>query len=362
MMGYEPKTYVEIRDALLTDYANRIPGADVSEGSDIHVKACAIASALWGLYQYQAWIARQVFPDTADSEELDRHASIRGLSRKQAVKSSGTVTLTGTDGTVVSTGLTLTTSEDVQFVTTSGGTIAGGVLDAAAEAKEGGVAGNIAANTALTVQDPPAGVNSTASAKVLFTGGTDKEADPALLSRLLDIIRQPPAGGNSNDYRRWALEAEGCASAYVYPTRRGLGTVDLVILTSGDGAARIPAQAVLDAVKANIDAVRPVTVKDMYVLAPTAKTQAVTAAIKASSGYTFSQVKPWVEAAVTAYMNAMAPGEILYKSKLERAISDVEGVDDRSVTAPSMNVTPVDNGALVVEMIVPGTVTITEMS
>lgn len=360
-MSYQLKTYNDIRDALLTDFQNQIPGADVSEGSDIFVKASALASALWGLYQYQRYIERQAFPDTADSDGIEHHASFRGLSRKQASKASGTVTLAGMNGTVVSSGLSLKTSAGIEFETTTGGTIANGVLDVTAQAKAGGLAGNIAINTALTVQDPPAGCNSVATAKSYYTGGVDTEKDSELLARLLEIIRQPPAGGNKKDYEMWAREVEGVSQCIVYPLRRGLGTVDLVALTSGAGAARIPNQTLLDSVKTYVDSVRPVTVKDMLFLAPTAKPQAVTATVKIASGYMFAQVKPWVETAITGYLDVMSPLEVLYRSKIEKIVSDVPGVDDRAVTVPAGNVTPVDDGAYVVEMIVPGTITITEM-
>ncbi|MBI5598660.1 MAG: baseplate J/gp47 family protein [Deltaproteobacteria bacterium] len=358
---YTTPSYADILDAILTDYANQIPGADISEGSDIYVRASVLASVLWGIYQYQFWIARQVFPDSADSDELERHAAIRGLSRKQATMASGTVTLTGTDGTVVDIGVTLKTSDDVSFETTTGGTITLGVLDVTAQAVEGGSSGNLPASTSLTIQDPPAGVDSSASNALAFTGGTDKEADADLLSRLLDIIRQPPAGGNESDYKQWALEVTGVDAAYVYPLRLGLGSVTVVPLVAGSGSSRIPTQTLVDSVTTHIDALRPVSVKIFQVLAPTAKTQAVTATIKVASGYTFSQVQPWVEDAITAYLNIMQPGEILYKSKLERVISDVEGVDDRSLTVPAANVTPANSGSTI-EMICPGTLTITEMA
>lgn len=361
-MSYQPRTYDELRDALLTDYANQMSGADTSAGSDIYIRSAATASALWGLYQYQGWIARQVFPDTADSSELEHHASIRGLTRKAATMASGTITLTGTNGTIVDTGLTLTTTDGVTFTLTTGGTIASGTLVVTAQATVGGVSGNIAINTALTVQDPPAGLTSSTSATVAFTGGTDTETDAALLSRLLDIIRRPPAGGNANDYKQWAMSITGVADVYVYPTRRGLGTVDLVILKSGDGAARIPAQGLLDSVSAYVETVRPITVKSLLYLAPTALAQAITATIKPASGYTFSQVQGWVVTALTEYLNGMNPMEVLYKSKIERVISDVEGVDDRSVTVPSANVAPTDDGVYAVQMITPGTLTITEMA
>lgn len=360
-MGYQVKTYDEILSAILTDYANQIPGADISEGSDIYIRASALTSVLWGIYQFQSWTSRQVFPDSADSEELEHHASIRGLSRKPASKASGTVTLTGTNGIVVSAGLSLSTADGVLLETTTGGTITLGALNVTAQAVEGGASGNIPNGTAITVQDPPAGVDSAAVSATAFTGGADKESDADLLSRLLDIIRQPPAGGNKGDYKAWALEVEGVDEAFIYPLRLGLGSVTVVPLVAGSGAARIPGQALIDDVIAHIDELRPVSVKIFQVLAPQALSQAVTATIKVSTGYAFTQVQPWVESAVNAYLNAMGPGETLYKSKLERVISDVEGVEDRSVTVPAGNVTPVDSGATI-EMVCPGAITITEMA
>lgn len=76
------KTFDELLDAMLTDWRNQFPEADTSQGSLIFVKSACLASALWGIYKYQDYIARQIFPDTADSEHLERHAFVRGLDRK----------------------------------------------------------------------------------------------------------------------------------------------------------------------------------------------------------------------------------------------------------------------------------------
>lgn len=81
-MPFTIPSYDELLNAELTDWANQFPGADISKGSLIYVKSAAHASALWGLYQYQRWIADQIFPDTADSAHLEHHAWVRGLIRK----------------------------------------------------------------------------------------------------------------------------------------------------------------------------------------------------------------------------------------------------------------------------------------
>jgi uncharacterized phage protein gp47/JayE len=73
------RSFDQILNRLLTDYANQFPGVDISKGSLIYMKAAAQASALWGLYKEVDYQARQIFPDTADRENLEHHATVRGL-------------------------------------------------------------------------------------------------------------------------------------------------------------------------------------------------------------------------------------------------------------------------------------------
>lgn len=75
------KTFDEILNGILTDFRNIFPSVDVSQGSLAYMKAAGYASALWGLYKYQEWISKQVFPDTAATEALEHHAWVRGIPR-----------------------------------------------------------------------------------------------------------------------------------------------------------------------------------------------------------------------------------------------------------------------------------------
>ena len=58
------------------------------------------------------------------------------------------------------------------------------------------------------------------------------ETDAALLARLLEYIRRPPAGGNRYDYIKWATAVDNVHRAWCYPLSQGLGTVDVVILAN----------------------------------------------------------------------------------------------------------------------------------
>ena len=65
---FKTPTFEEIREAILRDTKSIWPSADVSEDSDHFVHTSRLASCASGQYAHQHWIARQIFPDTADSD------------------------------------------------------------------------------------------------------------------------------------------------------------------------------------------------------------------------------------------------------------------------------------------------------
>ncbi|WP_293766567.1 baseplate J/gp47 family protein, partial [uncultured Aquitalea sp.] len=203
-MPFIVPSFAKIRDDLLRDLKNQLPDADVGPDSDFFIRATSVASAVEGLYQHQAWIVRQIFPDTADREYLELHARTRGLSRKAAVAAQGFIAVTGTPGAAVPTGLTAKLGS-MSYVTTHAGVIdANGTASVAATAGVAGIAGNVEGSVAGELMAAPPGVTSQA-AIVNMRGGVEEESDSELLARLLELIRRPPAGGNKYDYRRWAM-------------------------------------------------------------------------------------------------------------------------------------------------------------
>ncbi len=70
--------------------------------------------------------------------------------------------------------------------------------------------------------------------------GFDAEQFGSYRARVLATFSQPPSGGNQNDFVKWALEAlPAIATAYAYPNRAGIGTMDLAVFYAGTGSARI---------------------------------------------------------------------------------------------------------------------------
>ncbi|MEQ1966263.1 baseplate J/gp47 family protein [Xenorhabdus nematophila] len=324
--------FQQIRDDLLRDIKNQLPDADIGADSDYFIRASSVASVAEGIYQHQGWIVRQIFPDTADSDYLELHARTRNLTRKPATTATGSASLTGSPGAVLPAGAEMR-GETVSVKTTSAVTIdPHGQAIVAIIANQSGTAGNRSSSTESELVSAPMGINSRAVVQTL-TGGTDAETDASLLARLLDIIRRPPAGGNKYDYRRWALEVPGVTNAFVYPLRRGLGTVDIAV-TSADG---LPSADTINAVQAHIDDVRPVTAKSSLVLAPALRTVDFVVEV-ILEGITLEAVNREISQVITDAVGRLAPGEPLIRSQIEMRISLIPGIRDRRIIAPADNV------------------------
>jgi uncharacterized phage protein gp47/JayE len=332
-MPFVTPDYQAIRDAILRDIANQLPGANTASDGDFAIRANATGAAIEGLYQHQQWVVRQMLPDTADSDYLERWCRLYGLTRKPAAMATGTIIFNGTVGSVIPIGTESKTSSGVNFATTAAGTIgAGGTTTVAAQAVLAGSASNQTGGSALTLTAAPSGIQSQATIAIM-TGGIDVENDASLLNRLLARIRLPPCGGAAHDYLAWASEVGGVDGAWVYPLRRGMGTVDMIITT----AEGLPSADLISAVQAHIDSVRPVTA-DARVYGPTPVPVAITGTLAVAPGYVLGQVVASIRTVLAKYFASLAPGETVYFSRLAAVISAVPGVVDFILSAPAANV------------------------
>ena len=314
----------------MRDLVSLQPNADTSTDSDNYIRASVLASCAVGQYAHQAWVLRQFFPDTADTAYLERHCNLRGIRRKNATYASGTATASGVAGSVITAGAQIK-SGDVFYTTQTDATMdATGTATVDIIATAAGAVYNQTNQSAQFMAAP----NGVATDLILIesVGGTDQETDAALLSRLLELLRRPAAGGNKYDYKNWALSVDGVSSAYVYPLRRGLGTVDIVITSAGN----VPSDEIVAATQAYIDSVRPVTAKNSLVIKPDVTLVNIHAAVKLS-GTTLASATADIQAALQEYFSAIQPGDGIIASQLEAVISDVSGVIDRNMTVPAGN-------------------------
>jgi uncharacterized phage protein gp47/JayE len=266
-------TLRQVRERIRDDITSTLSGAAVVGNTVLRVMADAQAGLTHLVLKYIDWLALQLLPDTAEKEWLDRHGDIwlqnsdGSTGRKAATYATGTVTLTGLNGSVVPIG-TLLEGNGVSFETTAPVTIGTGATPVAVRALDGGAKGNLETGTTINISAPPTGVNGNAIV-VSLGGGADQETDEHLRDRILERIRQPPMGGAAYDYVAWAKAVPGVTRAWA-ASEMGVGTVTVrvmmdVLRADNEG---FPEEADLVPVEAYIDLKRPVTVKDHWVMAP----------------------------------------------------------------------------------------------
>ena len=331
------KTMEEIYKEMLADFSNRT-GVEPAADGDLAVRLYAVAAQIYSLYVQSDWVTRQCFPQTAVGEYLDRHAALRGLERRQAAKAEGVLrfsvdTANSTD-LVIPTGTVCMTAGLIRFETVEEGVLPAGSteVEVAARAAKAGTAGNVGADTVLSMAVAPVGVKRVTN-PAAFSGGTEEEGDTALRERVLETFRRLPNGANAAFYEQGALSFEGVAAVSVLPRNRGIGTVDVVIAAN----TGLPDEVLIAEVQAYFEQRREIAV-DVQVLAPEVQSVDVTVQVKAEEGKNAAEVRQAVERAVTGWFNGSRLGSDVLLAELGHLIYETEGVANYAIVHPTADV------------------------
>lgn len=218
-----------IRAAILSrwssEYATRGKVLDISEGSRAYLYAGALAFQLEALQAQAEQVERDILPDQAGTDALNRHAYVNGIERQAGFTARLTVTVTGpVAGTPlpIPAGTLMSYSDGTPYVvetatvTLSGGTPTGTITVRAVTA---GAAGTRTVGAVLTFAAAPSGLNSTGAVASVVRAGTDEESDEALATRIIARMRERPGSGNRADWAAWVEAYTGTeiSDAYVYP-------------------------------------------------------------------------------------------------------------------------------------------------
>lgn len=353
-MAYSRPTLAELVTRASSNFATRlsISGALLSR-SLAGIYARVVAGVAHGLYGYIEYISKQLTPATATGAWLVYWAQTYGISPALATFASGSVTFTGTNGSIIEAGEILQAPDGVQFIVNADVSVSGGEALVAITALNAGSAGNLPAGVGISLVKPVDGVNSTAIVDAAgISGGANQADDDTLRAALLSRIQQPPRGGSKEDYRRWALEIPGVTRAFVFPLRDGPGTVGLTVLLDNE-ASIIPDAGKIAEVQAHIDGLAPVTAVATAFI-PTEVALDLTIKITPNTAI----VQAAITAEITDFLQRVSvPEGFMYVSQLDEAISIAEGEINHEITsysvAPSVGRIIAGTG----EIITPGTLT-----
>jgi uncharacterized phage protein gp47/JayE len=273
------------REEIITDLqaylVGLLPNINVSIDCDAGIRIALLADAIIGLQCNAVSIEDDLFPDTASTEALEKHAAARlgDPARKAATVTEiveDALAVSGTIAADIPAGSTLIATDGTRYQTTAAAVISGiGAAVCDLQSITTGTIANKLTLEILTFETPPTGIDADAQLAKDMIGAVDQETDAELLVRLLDMMRNPPGGGRFSAYRQWAMAVQKVSSAYVYgPSsidldgRRGLGIVDVAILGPGTGADRVPSATTQQAVEDYIEERRPSAMKEFSVLLP----------------------------------------------------------------------------------------------
>lgn len=339
-MAFDRPTLRELITQMTTD-AEREAGAKQMRQSNLRVLPKVFAYACHGLYGFITWILKQLFPDTAEKQFLERQASIQGIYRRAASKATGTLTVSYTEGATLPVGTIFMADDQTRYETTAEPEV--GSYTVPVQCLETGTIGNREASQTYTLVSPVVGVDAEAVGSEM-AGGAEAESDESLRKRLLFRLQNPPRGGAKEDYIAWAEEVPGVTRAWCFPKEQGIGTVVVRFATDGMTEDGIPTSGMVQIVSDYIAEVAPVTATP-YVVAPVAKP--VNFRIKDLIPDSES-VRAQVEAELKSlFIKEAHPGEALKLTHIQQAISSAAGEEDYELLEPTADV-PADSTQLLV--------------
>lgn len=264
------------------------------------------------------------FIETASGEYIDKRANEQGLTRKQAERAKGIVTVTGTAKTVIPQGFKFSTEDGLEFLADENTTISEiGTVNVTCTSAIAGTIYNVSANKITLFEDTPLEITAVNNAQP-FIGGINRETDKELKERYLAKVQNPVGSGNIYHYQEWALSVAGTTRAKVFPLWDGNGTVKVVV-TGQNG--RAPSEEILTAIRAAIAENAPigatVTVSPVEEIPLT-----VSAKIELLNGATIEDVQTAVQKAIDNYITEAIAEGVVRVNRIGEAILSVDNVAD----------------------------------
>lgn len=188
--GFVLKPFTQIRADISTRLKAKL-GANFGSDSDTTVEGIMVGAVAAEISD--AWLAEQAvyashFPNSASGVSLESIGLYTGAQKLPATKSTVTLTLGGTNGTVVGVGFTAQVpGTTIRFAATAGGTISGGTLALPAEATVFGPVTAVA-GTLTQIFTAVAGVTTVTNALDAVPGQL-LETDAAFRVRRLLLLR-----------------------------------------------------------------------------------------------------------------------------------------------------------------------------
>ena len=279
---------------------------DKRSGSVVYDAIAGTAKLLAQGYEQMKQIYTDTFAQYATGEPLELRAIENGVKPKAAVKAVRKGIFTGGDGEPYDVPIgarfsAIDGANSINYKVTE--QMAAGLCQL--EAETAGTIGNSYLGAILPI-DALYNLKSATLADIIIPG-SDEETDESLRARYFDEKNAKRFGGNLVQYRSWITDRDGIGACQIYPVWNGGGTVKISVV---DSQYNPLTEELLNEVQQAIDPTQdgqglgtaPIGHR-VTVTTPEAVAININAAIQIAAGFTTEQLKPLIEAEISAYID-----------------------------------------------------------
>lgn len=167
--------------------------------------------------------------DTATGTDLDISCADKAIARREAIKATGTVKITGANGSTIKKGyIVINSSTATEYEILEEKTIENISTIVKIQCTKAGKIGNCEVGQINKFSQEYNGLSKVENLENI-TNGKDIETDEELRERTLEYIRKPRISWNKYVFEDKAKEVEGVDRAYCMPRPAGAGTVKVII-------------------------------------------------------------------------------------------------------------------------------------
>ena len=209
-MAFDRPSLSDLQDRIENDYISRLnPLAKTTRYNLLSILGKTDSGIYHLLYGDLVYLGKQIFPDTATSENLRAHWSDR-VPPLAAQRASGPGGFTGTAGRSIPAGILMESPAGQEYYLPESAEVGeDGSVEATIKASENGEDSNLEAGTELSIiSTVPSGIDDTVIVgEDGIDGGDDEESDEEYLVRVLNYLRNSARYGKPGDFADWAIDA-----------------------------------------------------------------------------------------------------------------------------------------------------------
>lgn len=333
------KDKIELRNDFLDNLKNPLSKMEGTFNFDI---ATTFGITAEEVYKELEFWEKQTFIDTATEDEyVEKHALMFGVTRRLGTKATGTVKVIGKANSIIEENTVFLNRDGIKYKSLRKEYLnTTGVAEIEIECLSEGKIGNVAIGEITTFEIQNSNIYSVINEKEIING-YDKEPNSVLVARAKEKATRPAHSGNIYDYEQWAKQVDGVGKVLVKPLWNGNGTVKVLIANYNNDIAD---SSLIQKVRERIqrDDGRPVGA-DVTVDSFTAKNINVSIQVILKAGFSISDVKEKIESLLKAVIKTgnatfeKANKSILSINRLEKAILEIEGINDNFVKVNNSN-------------------------